>query len=312
MMALLHFPGVPALFVCHGALPWQEMPPRFPRIHRYVAVDDPTRERVRADGAIEEGRIVQILNFVDLERFPSRPPLPARPKRALAFSNRASEATFLPVLRAACQAHDIEIDVAGVDSGRSTPHPEALLPGYDLVFAKGRAALEAMAVGCAVVLCDARGLGPLVTPANFDRLRRLNFGFRTLDRPHDPVLVADEIARYEAPDATQVAARVRAEAGIEEAIARYTALYAEILSAGRDAAAGDAHSELRAAALYLRQVRATFAPPPGPSGDELTWLRAERDAWHNTAAWRWRQWLLEHPTLQAIYARLRQRPRFRA
>ena len=40
MAALLHFPGVPAVFVCHG---WESIgrsTPRFPRILRYVAVDD--------------------------------------------------------------------------------------------------------------------------------------------------------------------------------------------------------------------------------------------------------------------------------
>ncbi|HYX23518.1 MAG TPA: glycosyltransferase [Thermoanaerobaculia bacterium] len=46
MTALLHFPGVPALFVSHGWVPWEEAPPRFPRILRYVAVDYTTRERL--------------------------------------------------------------------------------------------------------------------------------------------------------------------------------------------------------------------------------------------------------------------------
>lgn len=54
-----------------------------------------------------------------------------------------------------------------------------MLGGYDLVFAKARCALEAMAVGCAVVLCDVGGLGPLVTRAQVQHLRRWNFGRRT-------------------------------------------------------------------------------------------------------------------------------------
>ena len=32
MTALLHFPGVPAVYFCHGSQPWVETPPRFPRI----------------------------------------------------------------------------------------------------------------------------------------------------------------------------------------------------------------------------------------------------------------------------------------
>ena len=46
--------------------------------------------------------------------------------------------------------------------------------------AGARAAIEAMAVGCAVVLCDGAGLGPMVSTGNFAELRPDNFGFRTL------------------------------------------------------------------------------------------------------------------------------------
>jgi hypothetical protein len=39
MTALLHFPGVPALFVRRGRDAWLETPPRFPRLHRVVDAD---------------------------------------------------------------------------------------------------------------------------------------------------------------------------------------------------------------------------------------------------------------------------------
>ena len=53
--ALSHFPGVPALFVCHGWLPWQERPPRLPRIRRYLAVDRLRRERLVSESGIPPG-----------------------------------------------------------------------------------------------------------------------------------------------------------------------------------------------------------------------------------------------------------------
>ena len=41
--ALLRFPGVPGVRVCHG---WRDDPPQpFPRLMRYVAVDQTTRDR---------------------------------------------------------------------------------------------------------------------------------------------------------------------------------------------------------------------------------------------------------------------------
>lgn len=309
MMALLHFPGVPALYVCHGAVPWEEMPPLHPRIRRHVAVDEPTRERLRAalandPGGNGEGRIVQILNFVDLDRFRPRPPLPARPRRALALSNRASEGSFLPVLREACLRHGVSLDAAGLDSGRPTDSPESLLPGYDLVFAKARSALEALAVGCAVILCDASGLGPLVTPGEYDRLRPLNFGFRCLDRPHDPEQVAREIARYEPGAAMAVSARVRAEAGIEPAAGRYLRLYEEIVAEARAAGPVDPGAERAAAVAYLRRVRETY-PVPSGGGPQAEALRRELAELRGTLAFRWRQKLLDRPRLQRLFSWLR-------
>src|SRR5262249_10850952 len=38
MVALLHFPGTPAIYVCHGWENIGRVTPRFPRILRYVAV----------------------------------------------------------------------------------------------------------------------------------------------------------------------------------------------------------------------------------------------------------------------------------
>ena len=51
LTALARFPGVPAIFVCHGFRPWQESPIRHPRIARYVAVDEATRQVARLGAA---------------------------------------------------------------------------------------------------------------------------------------------------------------------------------------------------------------------------------------------------------------------
>ena len=82
MTALLHFPDTPAVYFCHGWLPWEEMAPHFPTIQRYVAVDDLCRERLQCVDGIPSGRIRIIRNFVDLQRFTLRGELPAAPRRA--------------------------------------------------------------------------------------------------------------------------------------------------------------------------------------------------------------------------------------
>lgn len=251
LTALLHFPGVPAVFVCHGWLPWEEDPPRFPRILRYLAVDHTVRERLVSEKGIPPELVDVVLNFVDLERFQPRTSLPPAPRRALVFSNQAHEGTHLPAVREACSRFGIEVDVAGIASGQSVTEPEKLLPAYDLVFAKGRAALEALAVGTAVVLCDATGAGPLVTSGDLDRLRPLNFGIRTLRHPLNADYLASQIERYDPADAAEVSRRIRASAGLEEAVDRMVEIYDRVLAEHRELGNPSAADESRAAAVYL-------------------------------------------------------------
>jgi hypothetical protein len=274
MTALLHFPDTPAASFCHGWLARIESPPRFPRILRYVAVDETCYDRLICEEAIPPERARVILNFVDLTRFRARPPLPARPARALVFSNYAGEDSSIGAVREACRRAGITLDVVGLTAGNVAAQPERLLGQYDLVFAKGRCALEALAVGASVVVCDAQGAGPLVTARELEDLRRLNFGARVLREKLDADTLAREIARYDPHDAAEVSRRIRANAGIESAVDEIVALYREVID--EYAAGGERHgaqtaAEGRAAAAYLRWLSLR--------------LRAEREAFqHSTTA----------------------------
>ena len=252
MTALLHFPNAPAVFFCHGWLPWEETPPRFPRILRYVAVDDTCRDRLVHEHAIAEERARVILNFVDLEKFLPRSPLPLRPQRALIFSNYAGEHNYTGVVREACARMGIALDVVGRKAGNASPQPEKLLGHYDLVFAKARCALEALAVGTAVVLCDEAGAGPLVTTAELERLRRFNFGIRALQESLEASVLEREIARYDSSDAAEVSRRIRATAGREAAVDEILVLYEEVLAEHAALRTSDTAAESRAASAYLR------------------------------------------------------------
>jgi hypothetical protein len=254
MTALLHFPGVPAIFFCHSWIGWSNAPPRFPRILRYVAVDDTCRDRLTHEHGIGEDRLRVLLNAVDLERFKPRAPLPSRPRRALVFSNTANDSTHLTAVREACRRAEISLDVIGAEANKSTSQPEALLGQYDLIFAKARCALEAMAVGAAVVLCDMFGSGPLVTSGELERLRRLNFGMRTLSMPNDPEVLEREIARYDAEDAAEVSRRIRACAGLDSLVEEIVELYREVIAEHAQGGAGDALAEGRAAADFIRSL----------------------------------------------------------
>jgi hypothetical protein len=273
MTALLRFPDVPAVFFSHGWQPWQEAPPRFPRILHYVAVDYTVRDRLVYEHGIAPEQVSTILNFVDLDRFRPRASLPARPRRALLFGNFAS-ADYRSAVTTACAQHDIVLETVGRDTGAVTTQPEALLPQYDLVFAKARAAIEAMATGAAVILASPDGVGPLVTSANFDQLRRFNFGIRTLGRPCTAEYLSAEIARYDPADAQAVGARIRQTAGLGVAVEQIVAVYERVVAAW-GAARRDPAAESRAVSDYLRWFSRSY--PEGLVAD-LQQVEAARQA----------------------------------
>ncbi len=87
---------------------------------------------------------------------------------------------------------------SGVSVGRSEARPEQILGQYDIVFAKARCALEALACGTALIACDAAGLGGMVTPGNYEKFRALNFGIRTLRDSITVETITRELDRYDA------------------------------------------------------------------------------------------------------------------
>ncbi|HEX2164363.1 MAG TPA: glycosyltransferase [Thermoanaerobaculia bacterium] len=336
LTALSAWPGVPAVFFCHGWLPSEEAPPRHPRILRWVAVDRLRRERLVSEEGVDPARVEVLPNFVDLVRFRPRPPLPRRPRKALVFSNQAADGGYLEAVRAACRREGIAVDVVGFASGRTVERVEEVLPAYDLVFARGRSAMEAMAVGAAVVLCDLEGAGPMVTHAEVERLRDANFGIAALTRPPTVRHLGEEIARYDAADATRVRDWVRTHADAERTFDRVVELYREVLAEARSRPAPAAEEESRYAAQYLlrwsRAARDTelllavaHAAKSEAEGafalaeaqrlelrDEQDRLRrrqvdleAEIAELRSTTALRLRGWLLARPILAAAYRRLR-------
>ncbi|HUI43108.1 MAG TPA: glycosyltransferase family 4 protein [Terriglobia bacterium] len=228
LAALLRFPDAPAVVVCHDATAWEDDPLIFPRVLRYVAVDDRCKRRFDDNPRIPPERVRVIFNAVDLSRYKPRSPLPGRPRRAAIFSNYATERTHTPVVRRACRSLGLPLDILGAGASNPVASPEEVLPRYDLVFAKARCALEAMAVGAAVVLCDATGLGTMVSSAHVARLRRLNFGAGTLTRPLDAALIAAEIQKYDPQDARSVSEEIRATAGLSTAITEWVELYNDV------------------------------------------------------------------------------------
>jgi hypothetical protein len=249
--ALLRFPGLPAVFFYHHYAVRSAAPPLLPRVLRYAAVDQPRSDQLIFEYGIEEGRVRLFHNAVDLARFKPRvAPLPPQPKRALVFLSCLPD--HVGAVRAACARRGIEVDVIGAHVGNECAAPEEILGHYDLVFAKGRCAIEALVTGAAVIVSQPFGFGPMVTTAELDELRDANFGRRAVRHPVQADAVEQEILRYDAADAAEVSRRMRRVAGQAGQVDSILELYEEAIEEFARAGRPDPEAEARAAADYLR------------------------------------------------------------
>jgi glycosyltransferase involved in cell wall biosynthesis len=252
VMALAAFPEVPAVFSCHSATLEVEAPRLHPQIRRFVAVDDSCRALCVKRG-IPEDRLSVILNAVDLARFVRRPPLPLKPKAALMLTKTREEQGSV---RAACAKAGLALHELGPATREFSDQLENVLPRYDIVFATARMALEAAAVGCAVVVVDGRGFAGMLCCKNLKAWRRLNFGIGVLTAPVTAASLDAAIAAYDAADAAQVCEQLRAEASADDYAAAYLELYRQAIGEGvaRDA------SHAAATAAWLEDLLPSAAP----------------------------------------------------
>jgi hypothetical protein len=254
MAALLHFSDTPALFVCHGWGGLTRTTPHFPRILRYVAVDDTCADRLLLREGIAPEKMSVILNAVDVDTFQQRGPLPAKPRRAIVFGNTAHELTFLPVIREACRRASIEVDVVSGMAGTAVSDPQSILGRYDLAFAKAKCAIEAMACALAVVLCDATAVGGMVRAADVDRLRRLNFGIRSLQKPLTADVLLAELALYDPDDARAVSNQIRETASSDRLHQSVFSLYETVVEEHAGGSGEDRAAESQATAAFLQRL----------------------------------------------------------
>jgi hypothetical protein len=148
-------------------------------------------------------------------------------------------------------------------------------------------ALEAMAVGCAAIVVDARGLAGMVTSRNVAQWRVDNFGKRALSRPVTISALVDEIALYDATDAAAVAMDVRTYNALDRCLSAYEAVY-------RDVAGSPLRIDKHDAAREWSAVMLNFLPPISgiptvsfeEAGGRASWLERELEARQRDVDWR--------------------------
>ncbi|MAS96976.1 MAG: hypothetical protein CMO55_27610 [Verrucomicrobiales bacterium] len=277
--AILRFPEVPAIYVCHDRSSWHDKAPLMARIKRYVAVDEACRKRLVADG-VGEDRIEMIHNSVDVRKFPVRRSLPEKPARALLLSHYASEETYLPVVRETCEHFGIRLDVGGNAAGNRI-NPEEVLREYDIVFGKARCALEAMATGCAVVLTDPAQAGPMVTTENWNRLRPLNFGFEACPDPLSVEALVAEVEKYDPVDAARVSQCTREEASLPAMVNDLSRVYHDVIRMAEADPVPSSEEEMLEVSKYLtNQFRYSWLSRASRLEEEVAQWKASSEAAH--------------------------------
>ncbi len=173
--ALLSFPDVPAVYMSHGSQQWRGQPPRHPRILRYIAHSTKVGDWLLNSLGLSRRTFQLVPNFVEMARFQEVRRLPEEPRRALIYDRGTAPGRHLDALHHACRCCGIELDIVTDLVGKTSTRPEVLLPQYDLAFASGRAAIEALASGCGVATLAGGHFGGLVTTDNFEEVRDHDF-----------------------------------------------------------------------------------------------------------------------------------------
>jgi hypothetical protein len=203
---------------------------------------------------VPRGRITVLNNAVNLERFQRTRTAPPRMARAVVFGNNFFPGPEMERLTLLCREQGISLDFVGLHFGNAHARPEHLLQEYDLVFAIGRCAIEAIACGCAVIPLTTGMAGQMVLPETFPEWAAANFAPR-LHSPADFVngaWLSEELAKYHPEAVTTVTQRLRSEYDLEQTLSTLESLYQTTLQ--EPAPPEDAEADFRELALYLENL----------------------------------------------------------
>ena len=200
LTAMIRFTETPVVYVMHDWSSPFDRPPLLARIRKYIAVEKTCFERLTIKVGCPAERTTTLQPSVDIQKFWKRKPLPDQPKRALFYSDDLDQGP-LTDLQAACDQHDISLDRSAAVLKECEQPLETILPKYDLIFAHGRCAAEAVAVGCSVVLCSKSKSGPMISFREVGRFYRFNFGMRLVPHNHSKGRLSHVIKTYDPADA---------------------------------------------------------------------------------------------------------------
>lgn len=219
------FKFTPVVFFIHDRTSSLDYPYTHKNIIKYIAVDYNVIDRYLTEGDFKRSDIDIIFNWYNPDRFKVKEQINLIPKKALIFSNYIVKGQIFKEIKAACQSLNIDLDIIGSMSGNQHNNPELILNKYDIVFGKAKAGIEALSTANALVVCDTRGLGGMVTIANVEHYRNFNFGMKLMTRPIKKDLIIAEIKKYNPTDIDFVSKYIRANANFYSIVSEIENMY---------------------------------------------------------------------------------------
>lgn len=243
LKAISFFKFTPVVYFIHDRTSVFDHPYQHKNILRYVAVDYNCRERYCLENNFKEEDIEIVYNWVNTDRFRLKEQINKQPKKALVFSNYLNDNNNIyHQIKEACKDLGVELEIIGYSSGNICLQPEKILHKYDLVFAKAKAAIEAMATGAAVIVCDFRGLGGIVTSSNMKHFRDFNFGMKLMTNvPTKNNLIA-EINKYDSCETIKISEYIIKESNFCLVVSHLEKIYSTVIVDFKSQIRGKYHS----------------------------------------------------------------------
>lgn len=206
------------------------------------------------ESGLPQASVEVLPNPVDVERFRQVRSLPRQARRALFYNSRIPpDSAVVGEVRKAAVGAGLDLDFIGRPFGKTIEDPETVLPGYDIVFASGISAIEAVACGCAVIVLGLTSCGEMVRPENFEKIRGANFSIAVNSPKPDAERIAFEIGRYSPEQCSEVSMRLRSESGLDVTSVRLLEIYDGVIAEHQDCEL-DLPGEMAAVADYFRKV----------------------------------------------------------
>lgn len=142
--------------------------------------------------------------------------------------------------------------------GQSIRHPEEILNKYDVVFGKAKAAMEALATGAAVVVCDFRGLGGIVQSENYAHFRKFNFGMKTMTQTISVENIKRELRKFNYEDNRNLAIRISEEASLDKYTDKIIQIYQNAISDDQPLSAEEQYEDERVINEYQSMKTALY------------------------------------------------------